>query len=112
MIQVREFLEITHTSGIPAGGTQSETIGVVSHAVNSGIRVSSSGMYYCWIAREVFGHTNPKWLKFRRWLLTKAPEKVREYYIEYGYAIAQSLKQNPIMKEKYRITMNNILQSI
>ncbi len=53
----------------------------------------------CWVAREVFGEDNPKWLKFRDYLLNKADKWFRRYYLERGESIAAFLKLNPEFKE-------------
>lgn len=56
----------------------------------------------CWMAREVFGADNPKWLQFRTWMLTMAPEWLRELYLEVGEAGAKFLRENPRYKPGVR----------
>lgn len=38
----------------------------------------------CWVARTVFGPSNPKWLHMRRWLHTAAPVWFRAFYLTRG----------------------------
>lgn len=68
----------------------------------------------CWAAREVFGEetTNnqhptsniqrPTWKVFRHWLLTEAPDKLRNWYIVNGEKWAARLKKNPKAKAVVR----------
>lgn len=52
----------------------------------------------CWAAREVFGTTDARWLHFRHWLLTEAPEKLRSWYLANGERWAERLHNNPVAK--------------
>jgi hypothetical protein len=60
----------------------------------------------CWVAREVYGEDNPKWLQFREWMLTKASDNLRNYYIEYGERIAESIRNRPRVKDIIRRWMD------
>jgi hypothetical protein len=111
-MQIKEFLEMVGPNDPPVDSDVTTVEGVASAFINTGIRIHTSGMYYCWVAREVYGPTNPKWLKFRRWMLTSAPETLREYYINHGPEIAEELKKNPLLKETYRDVMDGILGNI
>jgi hypothetical protein len=53
----------------------------------------------CWAAREVFGASDPRWLRFRNWMLYHAPEKFREWYLLNGPRWARRLKGNPLAKD-------------
>ena len=119
ILQIREYLEVIDqdnplydATGVSLGDDvqgRNTIRGVNSWNIQTGIRVGTGGMYYCWVAREVFGATNPKWLKFRRWLLNKAPEKLREYYVEHGIEIANYLKANPDEKARLRLAMEQVI---
>ena len=41
----------------------------------------------CWVAREVYGEANPKWVRFREWMLTKGPRWFLNLYIKYGLSL-------------------------
>ena len=56
------------------------------------------GGIFCWVAREVYGEDNPKWLQFREWMLTKASNNLRNFYTEYGERIAESIRNKPKIK--------------
>jgi hypothetical protein len=60
----------------------------------------------CWVAREVYGIDNPKWLQFREWMLTKASDNLRNFYIEYGERIAESIRNKPRIKAIIRKWMD------
>ena len=61
---------------------------------------------FCWVAREVYGIDNPKWLQFREWMLTKASDNLRNFYIEYGERIAESIRNKPRIKAIIREWMD------
>ena len=63
----------------------------------------------CWIAREVFGEDNPKWLQFREYLETKAPKWFYDFYLENGEAIAEEIKDKPEVKSRVRDLMELVL---
>jgi hypothetical protein len=69
-------------------------------------RLGSAGIL-CWVAREVYGEDNPKWLQFREWMLTKASENLRNYYIKYGERIAKSIRNKPKIKALIRKWMDS-----
>ena len=62
---------------------------------------------FCWVAREVYGEDNPKWLQFREWMLTKASNNLRNFYTEYGERIAESIRNKPKIKSIIRKWMDS-----
>jgi len=68
------------------------------------------GGIFCWVAREAYGADNPKWLRFREWMLNRAPDDLREYYIEHGPAIAENIRHDEPAKARMRDTMDAILE--
>jgi hypothetical protein len=62
---------------------------------------------FCWVAREVYGEDNPKWLQFREWMLTKASDNLRNFYTEYGEKIAESIRNKPKIKSIIRKWMDS-----
>lgn len=61
----------------------------------------------CWVAREVYGVNNPKWKKFREWMLTKADSSFREAYITHGEAYAKYISDKPSIKERIKSFMDS-----
>ena len=65
----------------------------------------------CWVAREVYGADNPKWLDFRRALLAKGSDKLLLRYLVKGPAVAEKLRTNPARKAEYRAIMDQVLEA-
>ena len=74
--------------------------------------VPARGFRTCWVAREVYGVDNPKWLQFREWMLTEASDILRNYYIEYGERIAEWIRNKPRIKAIIRKWMDSKIKSI
>lgn len=60
----------------------------------------------CWVAREVYGVQNPKWIMFRTWLLNDAPSWFRNLYIKHGERFAKFISNKPVLKRIIRKWMN------
>ncbi len=60
----------------------------------------------CWVAREVYGIENPKWLEFREWMLNDSPSWFRNTYIKYGERFAKFISNKPRIKSIIRKWMN------
>jgi len=60
----------------------------------------------CWVAREVYGIENPKWLEFREWMLNDSPSWFRNTYIKYGERFAKFISNKPRVKSIIRKWMN------
>ena len=65
----------------------------------------------CWVAREVYGETNPQWLLFRSWLLDDSPSWFRNLYISKGEAFADWLSKNTWLKPIIRRWMDGRIRS-
>lgn len=63
--------------------------------------------YFCWVAREVYGESNPSWLMFREWMLEEAPVWLRNAYTKYGEKIAEFIKDKPTLKNIIRRWMDS-----
>ncbi|MFM8413671.1 MAG: hypothetical protein ACKOCX_03005, partial [Planctomycetota bacterium] len=64
------------------------------------------GMGMCWVAREVYGVHDPRWLAFRGWVTTEAPGWFRGLYARHGEAVADWLHDKPAVKGLVRLAMN------
>jgi hypothetical protein len=67
----------------------------------------TAGVFACWVAREVYGADNPKWVEFREWMFTKASDNLRNFYLEYGERIAESIRNKPKIKAIIRKWMDS-----
>lgn len=66
----------------------------------------------CWVAREVYGAENPKWLQFREWMLNKAPKWLLAFYIAFGERFANFIKDKPTIKGVIRRWMDSKIQPL
>jgi polysaccharide export outer membrane protein len=64
----------------------------------------------CWVAREVYGPQNPEWLLFRAWLLTEAPDWLREAYAAHGEDFAAWIHDKPVMKAAVKALMDQVVE--
>ena len=67
---------------------------------------------FCWVAREVYGDNNPKWLKFRDWMFQHAPAWFFNFYLENGEKIAAWLKRHPWAKRPIRMWMDSRIRAM
>lgn len=68
---------------------------------------AAGNMAKCWVAREVYGRTNPDWLTFREWMVNEAPEWLRATYIKYGEWFAGFIKDKPKVKWFIKLWMDS-----
>lgn len=67
---------------------------------------------WCWVAREVYGVNNSKWLLFRHWLLNYSPNWFCNWYKQNGKMAAKWLSKNNWLKPVIRRWMNGRIQSL
>jgi protein involved in polysaccharide export with SLBB domain len=63
----------------------------------------------CWVAREVYGAENPRWLLFRAWLMTEAPGWLQQAYLAHGEAFAAWIHDKPVLKAGIRMLMDAVI---
>ena len=63
----------------------------------------------CWVARAVYGESNPRWLIFRQWLLVDAPPWFRGLYLWHGERVARWIAPHAAVKSVIRLWMNSII---
>lgn len=64
----------------------------------------------CWVAREVYGVADPRWMHFREWLLGDAPAWFRQLYICRGEQFAAWVAPRAGIKSCIRVWMNWIIR--
>jgi hypothetical protein len=64
---------------------------------------------FCWVAREVYGANNPKWLLFREWLLRDAPTWMVQLYSTHGEAFAAWIHDKPAIKKSLAWLMDRAI---
>ena len=92
-----------YTGALSRAETGSQAFGNIASGLGNLVKIP---IPLCWVAREVYGIDNPKWLQFREWMLTKASDNLRNFYIEYGERIAESIRNKPRIKEIIRKWMD------
>jgi len=70
-------------------------------------KMFSAGAALCWVAREVYGNENPKWLEFREWLLGNADDDFLNAYIQHGPKVAEFISDKPELKNMIRSWMDS-----
>ncbi len=63
--------------------------------------------FACWVAREIYGADNPKWLVFREWMFARAPKWLLASYLKYGERIARWLRGKDRLKALVRKWMDS-----
>lgn len=92
-------------SNLATAANKTAITGAIAGAAGSAI--GGIGMGKCWVAREVYGINNPRWLLFREWMLKDAPVWFRTLYITFGERFAEWIKDKPILKRIVRRFMDD-----
>ena len=66
----------------------------------------------CWVAREVYGASSPKWKEFRTWLFTRAPKWFHDLYCKYGAYFAEFISNKPRTKNLIRRWMDSRIATL
>lgn len=94
----RQNAYVNKTQGTGIGQGTGKIIGAIA-----------AGAAACWVAREVYGVDNPKWLVFREWLLNDAPGWLRWAYLKFGARFAEWISDKPAWKNVVRHFMDKIV---
>lgn len=94
---------LAQQAGQTAGGALKAVGGVISTVL------SIAGLF-CWVAREVYGEDDPRWLQFRAWMVHDAPLWFFNFYMAHGQAIAHFVRNKPCLKWLIRQWMNFIIR--
>jgi hypothetical protein len=82
----------------------------VAVGVGGGVGAAAGvGGPICWVAREVYGEADPRWQIFRSWLMTSAPQALRDLYIAHGPAFAAWIHDKPTAKATVRLFMDRAI---
>jgi hypothetical protein len=66
---------------------------------------------FCWVAREVYGPHDPRWVAFRRWLGNDAPQWLHDAYGVHGESFADWIHDKPVAKWGVRQLMDTAIAS-
>ena len=64
----------------------------------------------CWVAREVYGVDDVRWLVFRDWLLNSAPAWFRRLYTKHGERFAAYISDKPMLKRAVQAAMDLVVR--
>jgi len=63
----------------------------------------------CWVAREIYGTTDPRWVVFRMWLDKDSPVWFKNLYKKHGESFAEYLKTRPRLKKVVKYFMDKAI---
>ncbi len=90
---------------VGGGGMQ----GPVGGPGQPGGAFGAGGGAFCWVAREVYGVHDPRWLAFRQWMTWEAPAWLQRVYATYGEATADWLHSRPTARAGLRLLMDQAI---
>ena len=85
---------------------QAAQAGMFGGAMGAVGSIGGAAILACWVAREVYGVHNPRWLMFRYWMLNISPFWFRISYLKFGEQIARFIKNKPKLKNRIRKWMD------
>ena len=91
---------------VGGGGMQGGGMGGGMGGMGGGMGGNPFG---CWVAREVYGVHDPRWLEFREWMTWQAPRWLQDSYANHGEAVAAWLHDRPTAKAAMRLAMDRVL---
>ena len=80
-------------------------------AIGSLIGTLGSAWIMCWVAREVYGKSNPEWFIFRTWLEYDAPKWFKKLYVTHGENYAKLIAKVPPLKWLTKQWMDMIINN-
>jgi hypothetical protein len=80
-------------------------------AIGNLIGTLGSSWIMCWVAREVYGKSNPEWFIFRTWLEYDAPKWFKKLYKKYGEQYASFISDKPMLKYITKKLMDSVIES-
>ncbi|MFM1902373.1 MAG: hypothetical protein RLZZ440_273 [Planctomycetota bacterium] len=92
---------------VGGGGMQ----GPVGGPGQPGGAFGAGGGAFCWVAREVYGVHDPRWLAFREWLTWQAPAWLQSLYANHGEVAADWLRTRPAARAGLRLIMDQAIAS-
>ena len=82
--------------GIAQQGGASTTTNSMQPGLFNYLQLGAQAM--CWVAREVYGEDDPKWLQFREWVIGYSPNWFYNAYSKYGERVAKVVAKVPALK--------------
>jgi hypothetical protein len=92
-------------------GAQAGMTGSILGGALGGFGAAAGGIF-CWVAREVYGEQNERWLLFRSWLLTASPQWFHNLYMKHGERFAKWIRNKPVLKLAIRKWMDGRIKQL
>jgi len=80
-------------------------------AIGSLIGTLGTAFITCWVAREVYGKSNPEWFIFRTWLEYDAPKWFKKLYMTHGENYAKLIAKVPPLKWITKKLMDTVIEN-
>ena len=80
-------------------------------AIGGLIGTLGSAWILCWVAREVYGKSNPEWFIFRTWLEYDAPKWFKKLYVTHGENYAKLIAKVPPLKWLTKQLMDMVVEN-
>jgi hypothetical protein len=91
-------------------GATNQARGAMIGGALSGLGALGGGFLAgCWVAREVYGVEDVRWLIFREWMLNESPKWFRHLYLTHGENFALWIANKPVLKSMIRGLMNIVV---
>ena len=95
-----------YAANVAADASRSAGLMGMGGSIIGGMATGGTG-FFCWVAREVYGPTNPAWLQFRDWVLNESPQWFFDLYAKYGERFASWISNKPRLKTIIRKWMDS-----
>lgn len=93
--QERQFrIATAERTGSEIARSRASTLDTIGGLAQIGATVAAA----CWVARAIFGETNPKWLAARNYICNIGPGWFYNLYIKYGESFSKKVKKSKILK--------------
>jgi len=94
----------------PVGGGQGQGVNIGQVGGTGQQQAQGIGGGGCWVAREVYGVEDGRWLVFRGWLVDEAPDWFRDLYTAHGEAFAAWIHDQPAVRAAVRSLMDLVVE--
>jgi hypothetical protein len=94
-------------------GAQAGAAGAMWGGLASGLGALGGGFAAkCWVAREVYGTNDDRWIVFRLWLESCAPKWFHDLYMKHGERFAKWVSNKPVIKLAIRKWMDGRIKQL
>ena len=110
MNQLQQMMQLASGNQGYGGSTSGTSQENPSTMQNIGNIIGIASMF-CWVAREVYGPENPKWLEFREYMVERAPWWLNRLYWKFGQRFAAFISNKPRTKKFLEKIMDKLVEA-